>query len=308
MDAAAAAFLDRRRFVFGLGLRAADIILLSPLLFFSILTILFKTEIRSPWTQILKNAIVGLVFLGAVYLHQRATGRALKFWIRLLSIQMMFAYVFPLVGPFQLIVSKTWNDPAVLKLEQAVFGVQPLVWIQKFIAPPLTEWLMFSYVIYLLLYPVLCGLLYFKRGELSMEDLVFTLAAVNFVCDLFFILYPVAGPLFKIADQLTVPLTGGLFTFLGEYVRNHLQTIGSSLPSPHCAAATIMLVTAFRYHRPTFYVICPIILSIYVSAFYGRYHYLSDVLLGIITGAVILLIIPLLKKSGNARGFGGCDH
>jgi membrane-associated phospholipid phosphatase len=62
-----------------------------------------------------------------------------------------------------------------------------------------------------------------------------------------------------------------------------------------------MWVTAYRFHGPTFYILSPIILSVYVSAFYGRYHYLSDVLLGILTAVATLLIIPVLMKSWNSR-------
>jgi hypothetical protein len=301
MDAPALAPLGRRFYILGLGVRASDIVLMSSLFLISILTVFFGAGIQSRGIQILKNAAVGLVFLAAVYFHQRATNQRLKFWIRLLSIQMMFAYVFPLILPLQLIVSKTWNDPALLNLEHAVFGVQPTVWIQKFISPGLTEWLMFAYVAYLPLYPILCGILYFKRGELPMEDLVFKLAIANFVCDLGFILYPAAGPFYWISDQFTVPLNGYIFTFMGEYVRSHFQAIGSSLPSPHCTVATIMLLTAFRYHRPTFYVISPIIFSIYVASFYARYHYLSDVLLGIVLGVIIFFVISRAVRAWPAR-------
>jgi chromate transport protein ChrA len=274
---------------------------LGTLLFFSLITILFNTQVQGAWTLVLKNVIVGLIFLGAIRLHQQASGRALKFWIRMVSIQLMFAYVFPLVLPLQLIIFKNWNDAAILNLEQTVFGVQPTIWIQKFISPALTEWMMFSYVMYLPLYPILCGILYFKRSEHHMEDFLFSLAFANLLCDLAFILYPVAGPFYKIADQYTVPLKGHFFTFVGEYIRIHFQAIGASLPSPHCAVSTIMWVTAYKFHRPTFYILSPIILSVYVSAFYGRYHYISDVFLGIMTAVATLLIIPVLMKSWNSR-------
>jgi hypothetical protein len=301
VDAGGFPLHGRRIFVFGLGLWATDIIFLSSLLFFSVITILFNAQIPGTWTQVLKNMIVGLVYLGTIHLHQQTSSRALRFWIRMTSAQLMFAYVFPLITPLQLIISKNWNDPVILNLEQAVFGVQPTIWIQKFISPALTEWMMFSYVMYLPLYPILCGILYFKHSELHMEDFVFKLAFANLLCDLGFILYPVAGPFYKIANRFTVPLKGYFFTFVGEYIRIHFQGIGASIPSPHCAISTIMWITAYRYHRPTFYMISPIILSIYVSAFYSRYHYLSDVLFGILAGVATLIVVPFLMKSWNIR-------
>jgi membrane-associated phospholipid phosphatase len=150
------------------------------------------------------------------------------------------------------------------------------------------------------IYPVLCGILYFKRSERHMEDYPFTLAITNFVCDAGFILFPVAGPLFKIADQYTIPLKGYFFTFLGELIRNHVHDIGGCLPSPHCAVATVMGVMAYRYRRPTFIILSPVILSLYVSAFYGRFHYLTDVVIGILAAWFVLRIVPSLMRGWNA--------
>jgi len=291
----------RRIFFLGLGWQATDVVLLGSLLFITSLTVLFQARLKGAWMTVATNILVGLVFCASIYLQQRASGRILKFAIRMTAAPLMIAYIYPLVTPLQLMIFGNWNDDLVLKAEQAVFGVQPTIWIEKFISPVLTEWMMFSYVIYFLLYPLLCGILYFKRGERSMEDYLFSLGLANFLCNVGIILFPVAGPLYKIADQYTVPLKGYFFTSLGEYVRSHLQAIGSSLPSPHAASATVMWVMAYKYHRPTFYVLSPIVLSIYISTFYCRYHYLADAVFGILTAVVALLIVPLLTKAWNRR-------
>lgn len=290
----------KRLIVLGLGLQAINVCVLACLLLFSLLAILFPARVSAPWTLALKNVIFGSLYLGFVYLHQRVTPRWLKFLIRTASVQLIFVHLFVTVLPLQLVFWHDWQDQAILNLEQVLFGVQPTVWLQKFISPALTEWMMFSYVIYVPIYPVLCGILYFKRSERHMEDYLFTLGIVNFVCDIGFILYPVAGPLEKIADRYTVPLKGYFFTFWGEYIRNHVHATGGCIPSPHCAAATIMWVMAYRYHRPTFYILSPIILSLYISAFYGRYHYLTDVVVGVLAAWLVILMVPFLMRKWNA--------
>ena len=60
-----------------------------------------------------------------------------------------------------------------------------------------------------------------------------------------------------------------------------------------------MWVMAYRYHRPTFWVISPIILSLYISTFYGRYHYLTDAVVGIAVAGIALLLVPILVKGWN---------
>jgi len=294
------ALQGKRLSIFGLGLQATDIFILACLLLFSLLTVLFHSRIKSPWTLILKNIVFGVLFIGSVYLYQKVSSRVIKFLIRTASVQLIFAHLFVSALPLQLIFVRNWQDQIVLNLEQAVFGIQPTVWLQRFISPALTEWMMFSYVIYVPIYPVLCGILYFKRSERHMEDYLFTLGITNFVCDIGFLLFPVAGPLYKIADQYTIPLEGYFFTFWGEYIRHHVHDIGGCIPSPHCAVATIMWVMAYRYHRPTFYVISPIILSLFISAFYGRYHYLTDVVIGILAAWFVILSVPFLMKRWNS--------
>jgi membrane-associated phospholipid phosphatase len=142
----------------------------------------------------------------------------------------------------------------------------------------------------------LCGIIYYLRGDVAMEDYFFTLGFTNILCDIGFILFPVAGPMATIGEIYTVPLNGYVWTYLGELMRSQLHYIGGTIPSPHCAAATIMWVMAFRYHRPSFYILTPIILSLYVSTFYCRYHYVTDAVIGIAVAFLALALVPILIK------------
>jgi membrane-associated phospholipid phosphatase len=156
--------------------------------------------------------------------------------------------------------------------------------------------MMFSYVIYVPMYPVLCGIIYYLHGELAMEDYFFTLGFTNILCDVGFILFPVASPMYYIKQLYTVPLDGWVWTFLGECMRKYLHFAGGSIPSPHTAAATIMWVMAYRYHRPSFWILSPIVLSLYISTFYCRFHYVTDAVVGIAVAFLALAVTPLLIK------------
>jgi hypothetical protein len=60
-----------------------------------------------------------------------------------------------------------------------------------------------------------------------------------------------------------------------------------------------MWLMAYRYHRPSFYVITPIVLSLYVSTFYGRYHYVTDAIVGIAAAFFALQLVPVVIKGWN---------
>jgi membrane-associated phospholipid phosphatase len=43
-------------------------------------------------------------------------------------------------------------------------------------------------------------------------------------------------------------------------------------------------------------VLTPIVLSLYVSTFYGRYHYVTDAVVGVAVAFLALAVAPLLIK------------
>jgi membrane-associated phospholipid phosphatase len=289
--------MTNKRLTIGkLQLRATDGLILATLTFFSLLAIIFFNRIEGWWILVLKNIAVAVAYILFNRLSEHTRKKFWRFFIRVAAVTLTYAYLFGAVDKFQLLIHGRWMDDYVLDFEQWVFNVQPTLWIEDFISKPLTEWMMFSYVIYVPMYPVLCGIIYYLRGELAMEDYFFTLGFTNILCDIGFILFPVASPMYYIKQLYTVPLDGWVWTFLGECMRKYLHFAGGSIPSPHTAAATIMWVMAYRYHRPSFWVLSPIILSLYISTFYCRFHYVTDAVVGILVAFLALAIAPVLMK------------
>jgi membrane-associated phospholipid phosphatase len=282
-----------------INLKATDGLILATLAFFSLLALVFYSRVEGWWLLILKNIGVGIIYLLFHHFSRKATQKFLKFFLRVAAVTLTYAYLFGAVDKLQLILHGQWMDDYVLDFEQWLFGLQPTLWIQEFYSKPLTEWMMFSYVIYVPMYPVLCGIIYYLRGELAMEDYFFTLGFTNILCDIGFILFPVASPMYHIKQLYTVPLDGWIWTYLGECMRKYLHFAGGSIPSPHTAAATIMWMMAYRYHRKSFWIMTPVILSLYVSTFYGRYHYVSDAVVGIAVAFLALAVVPVLIKGWN---------
>jgi membrane-associated phospholipid phosphatase len=275
---------------------ATDGLILATLAFFSLLAIIFFNQIEEWWMLVLKNIAVAAAYIIFNRFSEKATKKFWRFFLRVAAVTLTYAYLFGAVDKLQMLIHGQWMDDYVLDFEQWVFDLQPTLWIEDYISKPLTEWMMFSYVIYVPMYPVLCGIIYYIRGELAMEDYFFTLGFTNILCDIGFILFPVASPMYHIKQLYTVPLDGWVWTFLGECMRKYLHFAGGSIPSPHTAAATIMWIMAYRYHRPSFWILTPIVLSLYVSTFYCRYHYVTDAVVGIAVAFIALAIAPSLMK------------
>ena len=103
----------------------------------------------------------------------------------------------------------------------------------------------------------------------------------------------------KVRVLLTEPLRGGVFASIAEYIRANLHGAGGTIPSPHCAVATVMWFMSYKHTRRGFILLAPIILSLYVSTVYGRFHYVSDMIIGIAVAVLALLAAPAIERAWN---------
>jgi hypothetical protein len=289
---------DVARRIFGrLDLRAADGVILAALAFFSLLAVGFRTVVEGWPLLVAGNAGVSGVVLLSAAVMPRVSRPVPAFLLRTATVTLSYAYLFSAIAPLQLILHGSFRDDLVLAFETWVFGVQPTLWMERFVTPSLTEWMMFCYVIYLPLYPALCALFWLKRGRAAAEEYFLTLGLANVLCDAGFVLFPVASPMYWMPERFHVPLEGWVFTWAGELIRTRAHFAGGSLPSPHAAAATVMWFMAWKHHRPAFWLLSPVVLTLYVSTFYGRFHYVTDAVFGIATAVLAVGLTPLLQRA-----------
>ena len=302
-DTPAAALHGRPIRVFGLPILPIDAVILGGCLVFGLLTAVFHSRLEKPLLPLLRAFGGGLLYLGSLLWLRSARRPILRFLVRTVAVQGMFFQIYLVAQDIQGIFF-AWNDAAVLRWEAAVFGVQPVVSIQRLYRPWLTEWMMFVYVAYIVIYPLLGAYIYFRRGEKANEDYLYNLGLANLLCCAGFLIFPVAGPLFRpeVRELLTTPLQGGIFTWMGEWIRANVHTPGATIPSPHCAVATVMWIMARRYSRRGFLALAPVILSLYVSTVYGRYHYVSDAVVGIALAVIVVALSPALAGPWRRAG------
>jgi membrane-associated phospholipid phosphatase len=82
-----------------------------------------------------------------------------------------------------------------------------------------------------------------------------------------------------------VRLSGGFCTHLINWLESYVLVHGAAFPSAHVAGSTVAILASWRYRRRLFWICLPFFLCMCVSTVYGRYHYVADVLAGLVTGA-----------------------
>jgi membrane-associated phospholipid phosphatase len=296
---------DKRLVIGKIALGATDGSLLAGLALITLLTVLFHRRVEGWEVLVLKDLAAGGIYMAVLFLGGGAAKTTGRFILRMAGVMAMMIYINLAVDKLQLIFYGRWLDESVLRMEETLFGIQPTIWLQRFISKPLTEWMFFAYVFYLVLYPALAVLIYFRKGERAAEDFFFTLGLMNVIGNLGFLAYPVAGPMAHMKGRYTVPLDGYVWTSVGEYFRNRWQFVGGTIPSLHCANTTVMWLMAYRYHRAAFWLFAPIILSLYTSTVYCRYHYITDSVAGVGAALLVWAIAPACRKAWDRIVGGG---
>lgn len=253
---------------------------------------LFPGRVHDPAATAATLIVALTAYIALQWMVQKTKNPALASALEVVAVLGLAGILFGQSLNFQQLLHDGWKDDELIALEVRIFGVEGSLGMQSLVSPALTEWMMFSYVIYFPLLPAVAWMSYLKGGPEQTRQYLCALVLGWLCCYAGFVLYPVASPLFHFPEKFTVPLEGGPFTWMGEWGRAHLHKTGGALPSPHCAAATVILVFAWKYRRWLGIVLAPVILSLYVSTVYGRYHYTSDAITGIVTAVLVLTLAP----------------
>jgi len=248
----------------------------------------------------------GLLVAGALYIAASGSTRLMRegimsTWAMTVGVTLLLSYLYGAIAPFQHVLVRGWLDGVLLSWEASLTGTECSLALQKIACPVLTEWMMYAYVVYIPLLPLTALLCYRNGGPAAAREFLLALAVTNLASFSLFLFIPVAGPLYYQPDAYSVPLTGGFFTWCAGLLHASAHYPGGSLPSPHCASTTVMLVMLYRHNRKAFYVALPTLLSVYVSTVYGRYHYAWDSAAGILAAVGMIRVCPALVKVAAHR-------
>jgi len=207
-----------------------------------------------------------------------------------------FRYLYPLIlmtffyqfsGELVGMVTATLQDNHITAFEKSILGVNPTVWLDQHQHVVLTELLSAGYFSYYFLIPGLSLFLFFGRKDSELKRLVTALCVTFFISYLVFILYPAAGPRYFMDGFYQHQLTGPLFRPLVMFVIENAAFRGGAMPSSHVAVAVVVLYFAIRVYRKRGWLVAPVVFALAMGTVYGRFHYVTDVIVGIFMGLVI---------------------
>ena len=211
-------------------------------------------------------------------------------WFPFLIILLMY---YTLWGDATLLMVTTDRDQALMAIDQRLFGFQASLVLQRIISPRMTAYMTFAYFFHVINIPVVACFVYVWRPRPRFREMMSGLMVVSFLGLLGYLLVPAIGPMYTLRDQYSIPLSHSIWMFNRDVDFMDFARIRRDVfPSLHVAISFVVWLYAYRNSKKLFWILSPLILSLWLSTLYLRYHYLIDVVAG-------LILAPLSYLLGN---------
>ena len=215
---------------------------------------------------ILGTTVPGRVWLVAVHLTlsgsllilnraRRSAGilRVVRDWHPLMLFPLLYKEVerlAPVLGDWRL-------TAAIPAWESALFAGQPSLYLSERLAfVPLSEYLHFCYLSYVIVIPSVAAYWYVSGRHAAFGELLLLLSTVLLGSYLFFILLPVDSP-YYLSQRLGPPLSGHFFFDLVHQISARGGARGGAFPSAHVSGAVVVSLVAWRHQRRLAYLARP---------------------------------------------------
>lgn len=286
----------------------------------TLLIVCFHNATVQHWGWLAGAHVAGLFAVhGLIEWHvRRPAGKVLDF-LRHFYPVLLYIWFFCETGWINRMFFKEFMDPLAVRWDQALFGFQPsIVWMDKMPYLALSELFYAAYFSYYLMIAGV-GIALFLRNRQQFFHFLSVVSFVFYVCYVVYIILPIIGPrvfferiggyLLPEQVRLLAPTAGyppsvqsGWFFQLMGFVYRVFESTGAAIPSSHVAVALCTVFFSFLYLRPIRYVHLVVAILLCLATIYCRYHYVVDVLTGLVTAAVL---VPLgnwlyLKCEGRA--------
>jgi membrane-associated phospholipid phosphatase len=189
---------------------------------------------------------------------------------------------------------------AIPALESVVFAGQPSLYLSERLAfVPLSEYLHFCYLSYVIVIPAVAAYWYVSGRRAAFGELLLMLSTVLLGSYLFFILLPVDSP-YYLSQRLGPPLSGHFFFDFVHQISMRAGARGGAFPSAHVSGAIVVSLVAWRHQRRLAYLLIPFTGSVMIATVYGRFHYVLDALAG--AALAIAVGVAYRHLSGDRPG------
>lgn len=220
-------------------------------------------------------------------------GTVLKFAHAFLPVVIVLL-VFNSLGDLIPLVRSRYYDDVLIRIDYALFGVHPTLWLERFNNALLTGLLQAAYLSYYFTPISLGTILFLKSRQREFDTAVFVIVLCFYLSYVGYLLVPAVGPRFTLNHVQTTGLQAGPVTlWIQQALDRFEQNKTDAFPSGHTAVALVSLFYAWKYKEKILArILVPTVSALMISTVYLRYHYVIDVIAGVLLAALTVLIGP----------------
>lgn len=193
-------------------------------------------------------------------------------------------------------------DYLLIRLDYLIFGDYPTIAMERIMQPILTDILQVAYTTYYFL-PIMLGItLKVKNRDEDFKKSLFLILLCFYLSYVGYILVPALGPRYAMEHLHGMELTGFIVAKPIQDTLNLLEGIKrNAFPSGHTAITLTVLFLSYRYVRGLFWAMLIPSLLLVVATVYCRYHYVVDVIAGILLTIVTIAIGEVYYKPNKKK-------
>ena len=270
-------------------IRPADSLNLLFLLCLAATVLFFRQKISDPGRLI---ALYSVLFVAQLALMKiRASDGPLRWVYDLIFPTLSILIIFDSLGDLVHSINPRDIDPVLIRLDYMIFGFYPTVMAERFVNPVLTDVLQLAYSSYYFLPVALGAVLEARREEAAFDHSLFLIMLCFYLSYIGYMFLPALGPRYTMNHLQGIDLQGYLVAGPIQEILNRLEGIKrDAFPSGHTGVALTVLYLARMHARRLFRFFLPFVAALIVSTVYCRYHYVVDVLGGVLLALITIFL------------------
>lgn len=268
--------------------RPASVLNAFFLVLLCLVTLVFRHRVEGP--AILAGLYGGLLTAQIALAFLRQRGRLFQLTYDLVlptvSILLIFDSLQRIVHP----VNPRDIDPLLIRLDYLLLGTYPTVALERIMMPLLTDILQIAYSSYYFL-PIILGARLLLRRDPAFDRALFLIMLCFYLSYAGYLLAPALGPRFTMNHLQTQDLEGWMLAGPIQEILNRLEGVKrDAFPSGHTGIALTVLYLTYRCDRRLFPWFLPFVGALVFATVYCRYHYVVDVLAGVLLTVVTVAL------------------
>ncbi len=265
------------------AIRPADALIFGFLIFLFVITTIFLNQIPGAYVILLIYAALITILSLLIYFKNRYNSKILEITYDLVFPVIAVLLVFDSMGWLIRYINPITYDHVLIRMDFLIFKVHPTVALERLTYPAITEIMQIAYTSYYFLPIILGVVLKIKGKEKDFNQMLFLVILCFFLSYIGYIIVPAIGPRYTMNHLQNIDLHG---IFLRDIIDSTLNTLEGvkrdAFPSGHTAVTLVVLYLSFRFHRSLFWIFLPFVFTLLLSTVYLRYHYVVDVIGGIL--------------------------